>query len=561
MFDDPYDGLPPEAALPSLDHCTARRMTEVPLVVPSQASSFRPGCMPLNALHADPSTAFWSKPTDPEPSWTAKIGERDSPVTLVVVHAAHPDAGHGPGLLTNIEVRLLNKAGDEVWVGPAMSVAKHDQADTSRLMFFVPAVSAFSVRVLRSQEGEPLGLRAVQVFVMPAGKYKLSRTILTIDKYAVPQPFSLTELATNTAYTNLFTSSACHELHTQESFVEEKVQDAVNLAHHLQAIWCPETQTFRHGQHIGTVRLILLGLIDAVKAMLASDPRPLVDIRGPCYVLGDIHGNYQDLQYFTTNLIAFRHIKYCAHSFVFLGDYVDRGPHDVECLAYLLSLKVQAPDKVVMLRGNHEDRRQNFHLKESFHNHCVQLFGEEGGLEVWNRANDLFEYFPVCGVINQKVFCCHGGIPQVPRDAAKHPMRIRDVLEKVTFPLRLEGDSADPYLQTCTDLLWSDPGKDLDYFKERSEGLLLCLRAGGCGGIPPNQRVRLHDAGTSVLLVWREHQQGWQGDHVVFEQQLLRQHVVCRVRSRGCRRQDPTPDEGALCCKEGAAAGAGGRGF
>ena len=434
---DPYETLD-EAVLPSVEYCTTRKMLEVQLVVPVRASSFRPGCLPLNALNPDIGCAFWSKPDDAAPYFEAKIGEgRHSPVSLIILHAADEEAGHGRGVLSNIEPRLLDKNGDVVWAGPVTSVSSHEQGEKDRLMVFVPGVTAHVLQVYKHSATEGLGLRAVQVFVMPSGKYTLSRTILTIDKYAVPQPFSLTELAANTAYNNLFTSSACHELATQESFCEEKLQDAVNLAHHLQAIWDPVKRKFNHGQHVRTVQVILLGLIDIVKNMLATEPRALVDVPGPCYVLGDIHGNFQDLLYFTSNLIAFRHIKYCAHSFVFLGDYVDRGPHDVECLAYLLSLKVQAPNKVILLRGNHEDRRQNSHLTESFQAHCISLFGQKDGMHVWDKANDLFEYFPVCGVINEKVFCCHGGVPQVPRNEEKVPMRIRDVLSKVKLPIRL----------------------------------------------------------------------------------------------------------------------------
>ena len=468
MFEDPYGGEPEaEDVLPSVQHCTSGHMEEVALAVPASASSFQKGCMPVNATCPDTSTLFRSLDGDDDPYWEAKLGCGPThPVTLVVVHAGHEDAGCGVEPLRNIEVHLLDEKRAVQWASPEMSVSREGQGDNKRLMVFAPGVACSFVRVRRrGGSNAPLSLRAVQTFVMPASKYSLSRTILTIDKYAVPQPFRLQELATNAAYKNLYTSSACREMNAQESFAEERVQEAINLAHHLGETWDAEKCVFDHGPHLRTVKHILLTIMENVKSLLAMEPRALVDIKAPCYVFGDIHGNFQDLYYYTSNLIAFRHIKYCAHTFVFLGDYVDRGPHDVECLAYLLSLKLQAPDKVILLRGNHEDRRQNFHLAESFYNHCVKLFGAQDGVEVWEKANELFEYFPVCGVINSRIFCCHGGVPQVPRNAAGKGMRIRDVLDHVSLPIELTGDSDDAYLQTCTDLLWADPAKDVEQFK------------------------------------------------------------------------------------------------
>jgi len=92
----------------------------------------------------------------------------------------------------------------------------------------------------------------------------------------------------------------------------------------------------------------------AASELLEQQPR-VVFLQSPVYVFGDIHGNLEDLHFFSDNLWKLG-MDLSAGHFLFLGDYVDRGMSCLECVAYLLGLRILFPHKITLLRGNHETR-------------------------------------------------------------------------------------------------------------------------------------------------------------------------------------------------------------
>ncbi|KAK1941611.1 Serine/threonine-protein phosphatase BSU1 [Phytophthora citrophthora] len=184
------------------------------------------------------------------------------------------------------------------------------------------------------------------------------------------------------------------------------------------------------------------------------------------YVFGDIHGNWADLNFFARNIWHLG-LELTAGSLLFLGDYVDRGSSSLECTAYLFAHKLLYPGKVFLLRGNHETRAVNG-LEAHYGSGCLLAqcktrFGASEGGVVWHQLNNAFDRLPVAAVIDNDVFCVHGGIPRPVNES-------EDLLETIAkLPKAAPLDTLDvayyadkPQLSMIADMIWADPVRNED---------------------------------------------------------------------------------------------------
>ena len=72
---------------------------------------------------------------------------------------------------------------------------------------------------------------------------------------------------------------------------------------------------------------------------------------GRTIAIGDIHGELMQLRTVMSKLPKLDRDD----TIVFLGDYIDRGPHSKQVVEYVRYLPKMISAKVVALRGNHED--------------------------------------------------------------------------------------------------------------------------------------------------------------------------------------------------------------
>eukprot|EP01125_Pyxidicula_operculata_P010599 TRINITY_DN3489_c0_g1_i2.p1 TRINITY_DN3489_c0_g1~~TRINITY_DN3489_c0_g1_i2.p1 ORF type:complete len:180 (+),score=20.72 TRINITY_DN3489_c0_g1_i2:17-556(+) len=124
-------------------------------------------------------------------------------------------------------------------------------------------------------------------------------------------------------------------------------------------------------------------------------------ISTPVIFVGDIHGQWYDLMEIFKIAKGYPPDK----TFLFLGDYVDRGYYSVESVSLVVAYKVRYPDKVFLIRGNHESRQIT--QVYGFYDECLRKYSTPS---VWKHFTDLFDYLPLTVLVDDKIFCVHGGL-------------------------------------------------------------------------------------------------------------------------------------------------------
>ncbi|MED6156440.1 hypothetical protein PIB30_014404 [Stylosanthes scabra] len=172
----------------------------------------------------------------------------------------------------------------------------------------------------------------------------------------------------------------------------------------------------------------------------------LLDLQAPIRIGGDIHGQYQDL------LRLFEYGGYPpTANYLFLGDYVDRGKQSLETICLLLAYKIRYPDRVHLLRGNHEDAKIN--RIYGFYDECKRRFN----VRLWKIFTDCFNCLPVAALIDGKILCMHGGLSP--------ELQTLDQIREITRPTEI------PDSGLLCDLLWADPDPSLDGWADSDRGI------------------------------------------------------------------------------------------
>lgn len=140
-----------------------------------------------------------------------------------------------------------------------------------------------------------------------------------------------------------------------------------------------------------------------------------------------------------------------------------------------MALKIRYPQRITILRGNHESRQIT--QVYGFYDECLRKYGNAN---VWKYFTDLFDYLPLTALIDNQIFCLHGGLS--PSIDTLDNIRALDRIQEV------------PHEGPMCDLLWSDPddrcgwgisprgagytfGQDISEAFNHNNGLTLIARA------------------------------------------------------------------------------------
>jgi serine/threonine-protein phosphatase 4 catalytic subunit len=230
-----------------------------------------------------------------------------------------------------------------------------------------------------------------------------------------------------------------------------------------------------------------------VKSLCAKAREILVEesnvqhVDAPVTICGDIHGQFFDLKE------LFNVGGECPDTnYLFMGDFVDRGFYSVETFLLLLALKVRYPDRITLIRGNHESRQIT--QVYGFYDECLRKYGS---VNVWRYCTEVFDYLSLSALIEGKIFCVHGGLS--PSINSLDQIRTIDRKQEI------------PHDGSMCDLMWSDP-EDIDGWG---------LSPRGAGYLFGGDITAQFNEANKIELIARAHQLVMEGYKYMFNESLV----------------------------------------
>ncbi|THH31704.1 hypothetical protein EUX98_g2454 [Antrodiella citrinella] len=233
-------------------------------------------------------------------------------------------------------------------------------------------------------------------------------------------------------------------------------------------------------------------LCDRVRCILMEESN-IQPVSSPVTICGDIHGQFWDL------LELLRK-----------GGSVPETSYIFMALSLLFALKARYPDKVTLLRGNHESRQitqvYGFYgtptLKSPVASTPIYVATDEcqqkyGSALVWKACCSVFDYLNLAAIIDGEILCVHGGLS--PDIRTLDQIRVLSRAQEI------------PHEGAFCDLMWSDPD-DVDNW---------AVSPRGAGWLFGGSVTREFNHVNSLSLIARAHQLVQEGYKYMFDDSLV----------------------------------------
>lgn len=189
-------------------------------------------------------------------------------------------------------------------------------------------------------------------------------------------------------------------------------------------------------------------------------------------VVGDTHGQFHD----ACRMFDIAGTPTEDRMYIFNGDFVDRGAWGIETLVLFCLWKLAFPNKVFMLRGNHETVTCT--ILYGFKGELEAKYGKSGWKNVFAACKRLFAVLPLSALVNKNTLVLHGGLfrKQPSRATGKNKRKIDECVVGNLEDLRKASKGGlDPSgmgaSRLAADVQWSDPTKTPGFLENDARGI------------------------------------------------------------------------------------------
>ncbi|MCS7215777.1 MAG: serine/threonine protein phosphatase, partial [Thermodesulfovibrio sp.] len=154
----------------------------------------------------------------------------------------------------------------------------------------------------------------------------------------------------------------------------------------------------------------IIKILERATEILTEEPAyiKLNASEGEAVFIGDIHGDFSTTKHTVKNFFQQSNLN-----LIFLGDYIDREPEpegSLYNLVYLCLLKINFPDRIFILKGNHEAHYSVYCHPYEFDSELIDIFGSIG-IKIHDSAVSLFKEMPLMIQTINGVVASHAGFP------------------------------------------------------------------------------------------------------------------------------------------------------